>query len=146
MRPRSHAFPGPAFWASLALGLAGVMSLAGCGSGPGGKGSPDKPYQPSNAGLSPIPETAQLVGDTRAPQWFGIGATGPVYINVYYDTTPPITIFDGKLAAGQQIRVGRRRPVVVQYSVGANLYYSLGDRVERATQPKLGNDPIPLLP
>jgi hypothetical protein len=142
MRHLPHALPGASLLTRLALGLACSFALTACGSGQGS----DKDYHPSKAGLSPISPDAQLVGDTRAPQWFGIGATGPVYINVYIPTEPPITIFEGKLNAGQQVRVGRRVDVVVQYSVGANLYYSLGNRVERATRAKLGNDPIPLLP
>lgn len=129
---------------STLLLLACALTLGGgCASGSGSGKSEDRPNTATTKGLSPIPADAPIVGDTLATQWFGIGATGPVYVHVYFPANPIITLWAGQLKAGDKIRVGRRKPVIVEYSQGSNLYFSLGSEVATATKERLGRDPIP---
>ena len=122
---------------------AGILLAGGCASDNSPRIKDDGATKKTAKGLKPITVESQLVGDTLAPIWFGIGATGPVFAHAYYPTNPIITIWSGELKAGETIRVGRRKPVVVEYSNGSNLYFSLGDQVAPATKARFGKDPIP---
>ena len=136
--PGKHLHP-----TGFVLFAAGLVFAAGCGSDNAPRVPEDTGNKKSAQGLSPVPADAPLVGDNFAPNWFGVGATGPVSVHVFYPANPILTLWSGDLKAGEKVRVGRRKPVVVEYSNGTNLYFSLGDRVETATKARFGKDPIP---
>jgi hypothetical protein len=98
-----------------------------------------RPMAPDWTGNAPVPT---VVPDQSTSDHITLIARGDVWVKVT-QAADNVMLFDGQIARGENKIVRRKGPVLVAYSVGANLMVEKNGKAFRMTSEGLGRSTIP---